>query len=220
MNGNSVREVLEAPFDAELIKTRPGSYGAELSYVEGHEYIKRLNEAFAGAWSFEVVEHRVLESEVLVLGKLTCELGNKTAFGGSSITYAKDSGEIISLADDLKAAATDSLKKAASLFGVGLHLYGGDTATQGTTDTAPPKQRQSRSKPSNGNGDGHGNGDSDDAPRLTSRQLGAILAIGKNTGLDREALNEMAFERFSRRLEFLSKHEASWLIDELKANAA
>src|SRR5436309_3341261 len=30
---------------------------------------------------------------------------------------------LVSLGDDLKAAATDSLKKCATLFGVGLHLY-------------------------------------------------------------------------------------------------
>jgi hypothetical protein len=44
---------------------------------------------------------------------------------------------IISLGDDLKAAATDCLKKCATLFGVGLHLY---------FDTPSP---------SNGNGNDH-----------------------------------------------------------------
>jgi hypothetical protein len=44
------------------------------------------------------------------------------------ITKAKETGEIISLADDLKAAATDALKKAATLLGVGLHLYNGDSS--------------------------------------------------------------------------------------------
>ena len=34
-----------------------------------------------------------------------------------------DAGKIVSLGDDLKAAATDALKKCATLFGVGLHLY-------------------------------------------------------------------------------------------------
>ena len=35
-------------------------------------------------------------------------------------------GEILSVADDLKAAATDAIWKAASLFGVGPHVYGDD----------------------------------------------------------------------------------------------
>ena len=56
----NVREILETPFGPEQIKTRPGNFGQELAYVEGHTVIKRLNEAFEGAWSFEVVEHRFI----------------------------------------------------------------------------------------------------------------------------------------------------------------
>jgi hypothetical protein len=48
----------------------------------------------------------------------------------SQITRKKDSGEVISLGDDLKAAATDALKKAATLLGVGLHLYSEETRQQ------------------------------------------------------------------------------------------
>jgi len=218
MNENTVREVLEAPFPDELIKTRPGSFGQQLSYVEGHTVIQRLNEAFGSAWTFEVIEHRVLESEVLVLGKLTCELGTKMAFGGSSITYAKDSGEVVSIVDDLKSASTDSLKKAATLLGIALALYS-DNSSTGTANDTPPRQRQ-RTKPSNGNGNGHGNGDGDsddDAPRLSTKQLSYLLSLGKDRGLDRTALDEMAVELHNVRLEFLSKGAASAMIDELRA---
>jgi hypothetical protein len=60
---------------------------------------------------------------VIVIGQLNAGGIVKSQFGSSRITRAKETGDIISLADDLKAAATDALKKAATLLGVGLHLY-------------------------------------------------------------------------------------------------
>jgi len=56
---------------------------------------------------------------VIVLGELRAGNVVKTQFGSSKITRAKGSGEPISLADDYKAAATDCLKKCATMFGVG-----------------------------------------------------------------------------------------------------
>jgi hypothetical protein len=193
--------MLEQPFDPGLVKTRPGTFGADLSYVEGAEYIKRLNDAFDGRWSFEVVRHEITDNEAIVVGKLSADGVVKMAFGGAEIKRKKESGEIVSIADDLKAAATDSLKKCASFLGVGLHLY-----------AETPKSNGNGTKP-NGNGNGHAG---DDKSRLTSRQLSAIVSIGKERGHERDALQEMSVERFSRRLEFLTKADASALIDELK----
>lgn len=47
---------------------------------------------------------------MIELGKLTAENMIKMQFGSSMITRVKETGEIISLPDDLKAAATDALK--------------------------------------------------------------------------------------------------------------
>lgn len=103
------RSILERPFEDALIRSRQGPFGKTFSYVEGAEYIKRLNEALEGDWSFEIVQHQILDAEVFVLGKLVVGAICKMAFGGSSITVSRD-GEVLSLADDLKAASTDSLK--------------------------------------------------------------------------------------------------------------
>jgi len=202
----SVREVLETPFREEQIKHRPGNFGQELAYVEGHAVIKRLNEAFDGAWSFEVCEHRVLEGEALVLGKLTCELGTKMAFGGSSVTHAKETGEIVSLVDDLKAASTDAIKKCATLLGVGLHLY------------------ESETKPSKGNGyreSGRSNGEKTDSSgngssRITAKQLAYVYALVKGKGMSKDDLQRLTISRFDRMPDFITKHEASDLIQELQ----
>jgi len=110
----AIRKILEDPFDESQIKYRPGSFGKTLAYIEGHEVIKRLNIAFQGNWSFEIAGHEVTDSEVLVVGKLVCpgEGIIKMAFGGSKVTVNKDTGEVVSISDDLKAAATDGLPTA------------------------------------------------------------------------------------------------------------
>jgi len=196
------RELLEAAFPDHLIRTRPGTHGKALAYVEGPEYIRRLNAVFEADWSFEIVEHSILDSEVVVLGKLRANGVEKSAFGGSSITRNRDTGESVSLADDLKAAATDALKKACSLCGIGLHLYGGDD------HSAAPKAAQ-RPTPVNGDTRKAANGD-----RLTQRQLSAIWSMGRNLGLGAEAIRSRSLEAFATNPEQLTKAEASSLISE------
>jgi hypothetical protein len=116
------RALLERPFEPAQIRQRKGRNGV-LDYVEGHTVIARLNEALDGAWSFEITHHELREDEVLVIGKLTAEGITKMAFGTSQVTREKGSGALVSLGDDLKAAATDAMKKCATFLGVGLHLY-------------------------------------------------------------------------------------------------
>ncbi len=116
-------EALTRPFDDNQVKQRQGYNGKVLNYVETHTVIARLNEAFGGAWSFEVMAWEILQDEVLVHAKLTAAGETKTQFGGSTITKGKESGSPISIPDDLKAAASDALKKTATAFGVGLELY-------------------------------------------------------------------------------------------------
>ena len=152
------RELLERPFDPAQIKQRDGNFGKVLDYVEGHAVIQRLNDAFESNWSFEILEHEVLEKvdEVIVLGKLTAENITKSQFGSSQITRARDTGEIISIAGDLKAAATDALKKSASLLGVALHLYNGDRhmndRPRGTNHTSQGNDPPRTNHRSEGNG--------------------------------------------------------------------
>jgi hypothetical protein len=137
MKGEKImnRELLEKPFAPKQIKQRVGNFGRTLDYVEGHSVIQRLNDAFDAQWSFEILRHEILEDkdEVIVQGKLTAENVVKTQFGSSQIARARNTGEIISLADDLKAAATDSLKKCATMLGVGLQLYNGDRSLHDRT---------------------------------------------------------------------------------------
>src|SRR5262249_29489603 len=114
--------------EAAQIRQRKGRNGV-LDYVEGHSVIARLNEALDGAWSFEVTHHEVREDEVVVLGRLTAEGLAKMQFGVSQLTREKGTGALVSLRDDLRAAAPDALKRSAPFLGVGLHLYADNPLT-------------------------------------------------------------------------------------------
>ena len=116
--------------------------------MEAHAVIQRLNDAFDGQWSFEVLTQENNGNQVMVLGKLTADGVSKTQFGCSSITTNSKTGEVISLADDWKAAASDSLKKTASLFGIGLHLYGAGKEEQRQEQKG--KGMSEKSKPKGG----------------------------------------------------------------------
>lgn len=212
------RDVLERPFPEALIRSRKGPFGQTLSYVEGAEFIRRLNEAFEGRWSFAIVQHDIRDEEVIVLGMLTTADGTgKSAFGSSSITVSRD-GEIVSIGDDLKAAATDSLKKCSTLLGLGLHLYQSEAAKAAVV--APSR--------SNGSGNGHpttgarkgsnGNprrGNGANGNRLTQKQLSCIWGMARSLGLSADDVRERTTRAFGVQPEFLTKGDASSLIQEL-----
>jgi hypothetical protein len=116
------------------IKWRQGRGGQQFAYVE-HGYVtERLNLVFGFNWDFEVTDKQILDDEVIVEARLTVRTPGgqtivKTQFGGAEIkrhSSGPKMGKPLSIADDYKAAASDALKKCASLLGVGLDLYGRD----------------------------------------------------------------------------------------------
>jgi len=137
---NLNRELLEKQFTGKEIKTRKGNFGSMIDYVDVQLIIQRLNDAFDSKWDFDVIEHEIKETEVIVLGKLCAEGVHKYQFGSNKITVSK-AGDVISIGDDLKAATSDSLKKCASMFGVALHIYGDSLLDQ-------PEEKKSKHNPS------------------------------------------------------------------------
>lgn len=190
------KEKLCRPFVSELIKERAGPHGKKLRYVDVHAVIQRLNEG-SDDWSFEIVSHQILDAEVVVLGKLTLDGVTKSAFGGSLISF-RDDGTAISIGDDLKAAASDCLKKSASLFGVGLELYGGKAAA-GPNEPRPKARVQENPK-----------------NRATVRQVAALQGAARRRGLTRDRFSLMLRERTGKSdVAELDRVEASHLIAEL-----
>jgi hypothetical protein len=212
------REALERPFPDALIRTRQGPFGRSLAYVEGAEFIKRLNESFEGHWSFEILAHHVRDTEVIVVGKLAADGVTKTAFGSSSITISRD-GEVVSIGDDLKSAATDALKKCSTLLGLGLHLY--SAATSNGADRGNGRSNGDHSNGGNGHsqngGRKQGANGATNGNRLTQRQLSAIWGMGRSLGLSADQIRARSSEVFGVYPEHLSRTDASAFITELGA---
>ena len=217
------RQLLESRFSPEQIKQRSGNFGQTLDYIEGHSIIQRLNEAFDGCWSFEIISHEILEDEVIVQGKLSSEGVVKTQFGSSSITRAKGSGAIISLADDLKAAATDSLKKCATLLGVGLYLYGNMPNANGGKGHVQPYEHGAHRSGNGQSGVQSGNNirvANNDQARISNRQLNYLIDLGKDVRLDFKELDQQSLDIFGVRMAYLTRKDASAFIDTLKRKAS
>jgi hypothetical protein len=205
------RELLETPFPADMLRQRKGNFGKTLDYVETHAVIKRLNDALESNWSFEILEHRVMEqaNEVVVLGKLSSDGISKCQFGSSSITRVKETGEIVSLADDLKAAASDSLKKCASLLGVGLHLYGAGQPTGNTRQNVTSITTGKGTPPAeNTNG------------RISAKQHQYVLNLAQGRGMTKKELNDHCVGAFGAGVDFINRKDASALIESMRIDKA
>lgn len=195
------KEILTRPFPPELVRQRQGQGGKMLSYVPTFAVVERLNQAFDGAWSFEVVKHELVGDDLLVLGRLVAGSITKEAFGGATVTR-NSGGFVVELGDTAKAAASDALKKAASLLGVGLELHRGGAPVQanGSPGRASPAPVGT---PSVGD-------------RLTARQLTAIHAAARRRGIAPVDLAAMLVEITGKsELQQLTRREASAVIDEL-----
>lgn len=114
----------------QFIKKRPGPGGMQLSYVEVGYVINILNQVFGWDWDFRILDQQIGNKQVWVRGELTIRLRGhniiKGQYGGAEIKFNRVSGEPVSIADDLKAAASDCLKKCASLLDIAGDVYWGD----------------------------------------------------------------------------------------------
>jgi len=179
---------LSEPFPHDAVKQRKGNFGQTLDYIDAPSVIARLNETLE-EWSFTVLEQIIDPDEVIVKGRLQIGSSIHEQFGGSSITRKKDSGETVSIADDLKAATADCLKKCASTFGVGLYLYGGSVNGQ------KPKPKP------NGNGKG----------RISSQEIAEMFNGFKDQGIPQSKVIKTATDLFKKPISQLTKLELEQL---------
>lgn len=118
-------DVLTRPLPKEKIQKRPGKAGMEFSYITPDFVIDTLNEAFEGQWSTKIVSSTLYENVAVVGLELEVPTENhgtihKQQFGSCEITRGLGTGEAF------KGAASDALKKCATLLGLGLELYKDD----------------------------------------------------------------------------------------------
>ena len=111
----------------KYIKRRVGVGGRAFDYVEIGYVIDQLNKLTGFRWSFRIVDQQIGKSQIWVKGRLTLytEEGKiiKEQYGSKIIAKYKGTDNIIDIGADLKAAASDSLKKCASLVGIAQDIY-------------------------------------------------------------------------------------------------
>lgn len=142
---NKALDVVTRPLPKDKIKQRPGKGGMTFNYISADLVIELLNEAFDHLWSTTIVSHEVVDGTAIVGLELSAygESGipvHKQQFGSCEINRGMGPGEAF------KGAASDALKKAATLLGIGLELYQDDApsssprlpqAKSGSTSAAP-----------------------------------------------------------------------------------
>lgn len=116
----------------QYVKKRPARGGGQWEYVTGGYVKKCLNLMFGWDWDFEIIDEKILieAKEVVVKGRLTCRSNGRTIvkmqYGNKDIIFKKNSTEPLSIGNDMKAAATDALKKCASEIGIAADIYNKD----------------------------------------------------------------------------------------------
>lgn len=134
-------QVIQSQTNPSWVKTR-GTGKNALDYVSGDTVTRMLNKAFNYRWSFHVLETRVVTSVdkvykdfktkeetvtpqnpvVQALGRLVVPgWGIREQWGSQPLQGGADVQE-----HAFKSAATDAMKKCASMFGIALDLYGQD----------------------------------------------------------------------------------------------
>lgn len=141
----NAQTVISRKIPAGKIKKRPGKGGLEFDYVSADFVIDTLNEAFGGSWSTKVVNSERVDNVVIVCVELEVadEEGRpikKQQYGSCEITRGLGVGEAY------KGAASDALKKAATLLGVALELYHDEPTPVDAPPFVPP-QAPNRSAP-------------------------------------------------------------------------
>ena len=114
---------LAAPFELSDHARVPKG-GMTQTYAPWTKYVERLNDVLgAERWSFRVIREGFTETECWVLGEITATIDGETVtrqqYGCEAITKGQRETPTTDL---LKTAASDAVKKAASLLGPGLYL--------------------------------------------------------------------------------------------------
>ena len=150
---NRIQEELEATFDRSQVKQRQG-----YDYVEVQSVIQRLNEVLGyDGWSFAITDRHETDRTLMVWGELTVNTENGTVSrmqcGRKNISFRKNSDVHLDIGNDWKSAASDCLKKCATLIGVGLSLSendnrgGSDSGSNKQSNNPPPPPPREESSP-------------------------------------------------------------------------
>jgi hypothetical protein len=205
---------LAEPFPDSQIRSRQGGGGRSLAYVPGYAVINRLNRVCGKhrtTWDWRITEREwrpFVQGQqkldgLIILGELTIlRLGTRAGMGVQLLS--ERGGE-----DMVKGASTDALKKAATLFGVGIDLYGEDTEDPAEDRRAaghPPIigrdqtviDNLKRDQPAAATGGRFPPARLQHAlPEVTEKVMKRLFATASEKGFDPELLKRYAHKKFS-----------------------
>lgn len=145
---------------SKFIKSRPIPGGGEAEFVETHYVIGMLNLITGYQWDFDIVDEKEKHGQIIIQGKLsiTTKKGgtiSKSQYGRAPIKFKTKleggkkikTDETVDYGNDHKAAASDAIKKCASLFGVAWDVYGKeDMREMQIIDTVVQEQNQAEAE--------------------------------------------------------------------------
>jgi hypothetical protein len=204
-------------FDRAAVKQRAGYGGKMLDYLATDTVIRRLNQT-AQSWSFEIQSLEFRDNLCIVVGRLTIPgLGTRSGIGVQQLMQGGGSEDLV------KGASSDALKKAATLYGVGLELYGPDLeamaaqSPQNAPQPAPqqnyrpapinvvsPPQNAPQLPPKPANYD----------PTPSTAQIGKLRYLGQQMNISDEEMSTIA-AGMGFELMAMTKRQCSQLIDQL-----
>lgn len=141
LNQNQIQKIFNAT-PKRYVRDRPAKGGGEWSYVSVGYVRKVLDAVFGFRWDVETTTSMSEIQETIKMGfkqiVLQVRLTGwvlvdgewipvvKTATGRADIKYRKGSDTPLDFGNDIKAAESDALKKAASKFGIASDIYEAD----------------------------------------------------------------------------------------------
>ena len=125
------KRILTQEFPKELIKKRKGKRGMVYPYVKTEDVLKRLFEA-TDSYSIKVKEHFIHNNEAIVLVTLDLDGQIIESFGNAVVND--------SAGDALKAAESDSIRKAAAMAGVPAIFHVSENTEQETEEVTDTEQ--------------------------------------------------------------------------------
>lgn len=122
---------------ATHVHSRKGKGGGNFKYVTGAYVKSQLNRLFGFDWNFTIKQFDVKGNQAIVFGRLEGNIRDKDGklittlvreqFGRADIKVKReDKTKPLDFGNDLKAAATDALKKCASDLGIARDVYAAD----------------------------------------------------------------------------------------------
>lgn len=153
--------------------------------------IAAIDQALGENWSFDLIHHETVGEETIVFARLVVDGRHRIGIGGTT-----RQGPLV---DRLNDAALDALTRAAAWMGI---------QTAAPAATPQPAHEPIPSTPA------------ESSARITRKQLDYAIGLARERGVARDKLTARCLAEFGRKPEYLTRAEASALIESLKKEAA